>query len=763
MKKNKSNKLKFTWISLFIIIVGLGIVLMLKPLFQNINYGLDLQGGFEILYEVDPIESNKKITNEMLLGTYNVLQKRIDSLGVSEPDITIEGKDTIRVKLAGVTNEEEARKQLGQVANLTFRDSTDKLLMTSDILKAGGARLTTDENGKPAVSLAITDNETFYNVTNKVKDMTDNVIVIWLDFKPLINSYAKSKGYCGDSASNCISAAQVSQAFASDVIISGNFSASEAQNLTDLINSGSLPTKLTEISSDSVNASLGTEALNKTLYAGIIGIILIIVFMITAYKFSGIIASFTILIYTFLSFLVFYLIGGVLTLPGLAAMVLGIGMAIDASVITFERIKEELYEGRNSKIAFKLGFKRSFTAILDANITTLIVAIILYIFGVSSVKGFATMLIISIIVTMFVMVYILKWVMKAYINSNVFEKHPGLFIGVKKNKIVDFDSDKPRFAHFSKLEFVKNRKLFFIISLTIIIIGMGFIFTKGFNLGIDYKGGTNITVMSNSNLNKSVLKDDLKELKLEAEDISFIDDNKGASIVLKGKLNEKSVHEVKNYFNEKYDYEPNVSVVSDVVKKELTKNALYSIIWAALGIIIYVTMRFTSKYAISAVVAILHDVLIVICFFSIFGMEINSIFIAAILTIIGYSINDTIVSYDRIRENLEKNKIAKSTKSLDVVVNKSIQETFTRTIFTALTTLFPVICLIFLGSFEIINFNIALFVGLIAGGYSSLFVAAQLWLIMESKQNKNSKTIQKKPKKIVKTKAQELDVKGINY
>ncbi|MBR2248856.1 MAG: hypothetical protein IJ880_17910 [Bacilli bacterium] len=344
-KERKSRKGKVITTASFLILLVVGICFLFVPLFKSLKFGLDLQGGFEILYKVESIDGSK-MNHDKIMATYKTLSKRIDSLGVSEPEISIEG-NKIRVKLAGVKDPDEARKQLSTVASLSFRDTEDNLLMDSNVLTAGGAKISQDNSGKPAVLLQVKDKDKFYEVTNKVKDYGDNknLLVIWLDYEDLKDSYANEGKKCGTSESNCLSAASVSQGFASDVIIQGNFTDEEVSNLVDLINSGSLPSKLTEISSKTVGASFGDATLEKTLIAGIIGIVLIILILIGVYHFAGFISSISMMIYAFLVFAIFWLLGGVLTLPGIAALVLGIGMAVDSNVITFSRIKDELYKG----------------------------------------------------------------------------------------------------------------------------------------------------------------------------------------------------------------------------------------------------------------------------------------------------------------------------------------------------------------------------------------------------------------------------------
>ena len=343
-KKNSKKRVLFKSVILVILVTVIGFLFV--PLFKGLKFGLDLQGGFEILYKAESIDGSK-MNKEKITATYKTLSKRIDSLGVSEPEIIVEGNDRIRVKLAGVKNPEEARTQLSTVATLSFRDTDDNLLMTSDVLKAGGAKIGQDSTGNPAVSLSVKDKDKFYEVTKSISERGEgnNYIVIWLDYNDLTDSYAKEKGQCGTSGSRCLSSATVSQGFASDVIIQGNFTQDEVSNLVDLINSGSLPSKLTEISSNTVGASFGEKTLSTTLIAGIIAIAAIMIILMVIYHFSGFISSVSMMIYTFLVFGIFWLVGGVLTLPGIAALVLGIGMAVDSNVITFARIKEELLKG----------------------------------------------------------------------------------------------------------------------------------------------------------------------------------------------------------------------------------------------------------------------------------------------------------------------------------------------------------------------------------------------------------------------------------
>ena len=693
------------------------------PLFNDMKFGLDLKGGFEVLYQVKRSDG-KKVSSSDMNSTYDTLKRNVDSLGVSEPEITMEGTDRIRVKLAGVTDIEAARKALSSVANISFRDTKDKLLMDSSVIK--GAKLSYDEDGKPAISLQVKDKEKFLEATTLVskKEDSNNVMVIWYNFETGVNSYEKDKETCGNEGSDCLSAATVSQGFSSDVIITGNFTKEEAERLATSINAGSITTKLNEISSQNVNASYGKGVLSKTLIAGVIGMILVIIFMSILYKFYGFISGINLVLYMLLVMGVFWLIGGVLTLPGIAALVLGIGMAVDSCVITAERIKEEMSSGKSINTAFESGNKESWSSIFDANVTTLIVAIVLFIFGESSVKGFATMLIITIFATMLVMVLINKKLLKSFVNTKIFDKKPSAFISYKSS-----EQKKDKY----KINSIKLLKKCFIISASYIVIGIVLFLINGLNLGIDFRSGTDANIKADGLTIKEVTKD-FKKLGYEIISIEKQENNE-IYVKLNEELKEDGINKVNNYFDDKYNAKTEINVVTNIVKQELVKNAIYSVLIAAIAIIIYISIRFKFSYALSSIIALVHDALVVIILFSLFKIEVNVIFIVALLTSVGYSINNTIVVFDRIRENLSNNsKINKDV--LKEIVNKSINETFARSIFTTITTLIPIICLIIIGSKGIFPFNIAMIFGLLAGLYSSTLLAGQIWYTIE-KRNLN--------------------------
>ena len=755
MKKNNKGKVIRTAILLVLLVVIL--CFLCVPLFKNLKFGLDLQGGFEILYKVESIDDSK-MTHDKIMATYKTLSKRIDSLGVTEPEITIEGNDKIRVKLAGVTNPEEARKQLSTVATLSFRDADDNLLMSSDVLVSGGAKVSQDSSGNPAVALSVKDKDEFYKVTNKVKDYDQNLIVIWLDYNDEEDSYASEGSLCGTDESNCLSAATVSQGFASDVIIQGNFTEDQVENLVDLINSGSLPSKLTEISSQTVGASFGDNTLQTTFLAGVIGITLIILFLIVVYRFAGFISAISMLIYTFLVFLVFWVVGGVLTLPGIAALILGIGTAVDSSIITFARIKDELYRGKSLPMAFKEGTKESFSAILDANVIVLLVSIIMFIFGESSIKGFATMQIITVAIIMVTMVGLNRLLLKLFIKTNYFNDKTKLFINVKSEDIPDVSkNEEVKVVPLKNFNFFKYTKQFVGLSIVILVLGVVMFFVQGLNLSVDYQSGSDIAIVTEEKLTDAKLNKDLKELGLEKRDIEITKDE--TNILVNDVLEGDEVDKVTNYFEEKYDAQTNIGVVSNVVQQELVKNAILSVFLSLLGIILYISIRFKFSYAVGGVASLFHDVLFIFALFIVFRLQISTMFIAAILAIIGYSINDTIVTFDRIREELSNVPEKKLSKEVVwKVTNRAICETFVRTVHTFLSTLIPIVILIFLGSKEILTFNLAMLFGFIAGAYSSIYIAAVIFATIESKNIGKPK----KKKVIYTDEYEEKQIKGIN-
>lgn len=706
-----------------------------KNSMENIILGLDLQGGFEILYEAEPVNEGDIVDRSVLVHTVEALNKRANVLGVSEPNIEIEGDNRIRVQLAGVDNQNKAREILSTQAELTFRDANDVELLNGTDLVEGGAKQSFDEQGRPNVVVKLKDAEKFKKVTEHVLKLApENQLIIWLDFEEG-DSY---KEELLKENPKFISAPNVNEVFnTTDVTIQGDFTIEEAQELASLLNAGALPVKLNEIYSTSVGAKFGEQAMEKTVLAGIIGILIIFLFMMFFYRLPGFIATVTLSAYIYLILVVFDWMNAVLTLPGIAALILGVGMAVDANIITYERIKEEMKLGKSLRSAYKAGNRRSLLTIVDANITTILAAAVLFYFGTSSVKGFATMLMVSIVVSFLTAVYLTRILLSLLVNSRMFDKKPQWF-GVKQTEIMDIaktnqDTDVP--TKFDHIDFVKHRKRFFFISSLMVFAGLIVLFVAKLNLGIDFSSGTRIEVLSNESLTANEIESEFEKLGLEPDEVILSGEENEIGVArFVGVFDQKTIANVKEHFQNQYDLEPNVSTVSPTVGKELARNALIAVLIASVGIIIYVSLRFEFYMALAAIVALIHDAFFIIAFFSITRLEVDITFIAAVLTVIGYSINDTIVTFDRIKENMKKKKKLKSIDDLAEVVNKSLQQTFTRSINTVVTVLFAVVALLIFGSSSILNFNIALLVGLVAGTYSSLFIAAQLWLVWKGKK-----------------------------
>ncbi|MBL4985455.1 protein translocase subunit SecDF [Bacillus safensis] len=721
---------------LVVLLIGTGVGLLTKPVAKDMTLGLDLQGGFEVLYDVHPVKKEDKITNSVLVSTVEALNRRANVLGVSEPNISIEGNNRIRVQLAGVKDQNRAREILSTEAQLSFRDTNDKELLNGADLVENSAKQTFSQTNEPIVTVKLKDAKKFGDVTRKVAAMApNNQLVIWLDYQKG-DSFKKE---VSKSNHKYVSAPNVNQEInSSDVQIEGKFTVQEAKDLASILNAGALPVKLTEKYSTSVSAQFGEQALNETVFAGTVGIAFIFLFMLFYYRLPGLIAVITLSAYIYITLQVFDWMGAVMTLPGIAALILGVGMAVDANIITYERIKEELKLGKSVRSAFRSGNRRSFATIFDANLTSIIAGGVLFFFGTSSVKGFATMLILSILTSFITAVFLSRFLLGLLVESRALDRKKGWF-GVRKKDIMSIhettENTEPK-TPFDKWDFVSKRKGFMIFSIAVTIAGIIVLSIFKLNAGIDFASGTRIDVQSDHKLTTAQVEQDFKKLGLETDSVvlSGQKENQAAARFV-GVPNKEKIAEVKDYFKDKYGTEPNVSTVSPTVGKELARNALYAVIIASIGIIIYVSIRFEYKMAIAAIASLLYDAFFIVAFFSITRLEVDVTFIAAILTVIGYSINDTIVTFDRVREQMKKRK-PKTIEDLSYIVNLSLQQTFTRSVNTVLTVVVVVVALLIFGSASITNFSIALLVGLLTGVYSSLYIAAQIWLMWKGRELK---------------------------
>ncbi|API79615.1 protein translocase subunit SecDF [Staphylococcus argenteus] len=728
---------------LLVVLLFAGMAATYKSVVKNVNLGLDLQGGFEVLYQVDPLHKGDKIDKKALQSTAQTLENRVNVLGVSEPKIQVEEPNRIRVQLAGVTDQNEARKILSSQANLTIRDAEDKVKLNGSDIKQGSAKQEfKQETNQPTVTFKVKDKNKFKKVTEEISKKRDNVMVVWLDFKKG-DSYKKE---AQKKNPKFISAASVDQPINSDSVeISGGFKGQEgvkkAKQIAELLNAGSLPVDLKEIYSNSVGAQFGQDALDKTVFASFIGVALIYLFMLGFYRLPGLVAIIALTTYIYLTLVAFNFISGVLTLPGLAALVLGVGMAVDANIIMYERIKDELRIGRTIKQAFSKANKSSFLTIFDSNLTTVIAAAVLFFFGESSVKGFATMLLLGILMIFVTAVFLSRFLLSLLVSSNVFKNQYWMF-GVNKNKRhnisegVDVHDLK---TSFEKWNFVKLAKPLIGLSILIVVVGLVILYIFKLNLGIDFSSGTRVDFQSKQTISQQKVEQVVKDSGLKADQIQINGkDNKVATVQFKDDLTRAQDNKLSDNIKSKFGDTPQINTVSPIIGQELAKNAMLALIYASIGIIIYVSLRFEWRMGLSSVLALLHDVFIIVAIFSLFRIEVDLTFIAAVLTIVGYSINDTIVTFDRVRENLQKIKVITTPEQIDDIVNRSIRQTMTRSVNTVLTVIVVVVAILFFGAPTIFNFTLALFIGLISGVFSSIFIAVPLWGMMKKRQLKKS-------------------------
>ncbi|MDG0845152.1 protein translocase subunit SecDF [Staphylococcus equorum] len=729
----------------FIVLVALllgAMAFTYKSVVKDVSLGLDLQGGFEVLYQVDPLQKDDKIDDKAVKSTAKTLENRVNVLGVSEPKIQVEDKNRIRVQLAGVKNQSEARDVLSSQANLTIRDADDNIKLTGKDIQQGSAKQEFKENtNQPAVTFQLKDSDKFKKVTEEISKKDENVMVVWLDYEKG-DSYHKE---VTKKDPKFVSAASVDKPINSDSVeISGGFNGEEgikeAKQIADLLNAGSLPVDLNEIYSNSVGAQFAQDALDKTVFAAVIGIAVIYLFMLGFYRLPGLVAIIALTAYIYLTMVAFNFISGVLTLPGLAALVLGVGMAVDANIIMYERIKDELKIGRTLKQAYKKANKSSFLTIFDAQLTTVIAAAVLFFFGESSVKGFATMLLIGILMIFVTAVFLSRLLLSLLVSSNYFKKSYWLF-GVNKKDIHNINEEKDIHnlrTPYERWDFMKLAKPLLSLSAIIIIVGAIILFIFKLNLGIDFTSGTRVDFESENKVSEEKVTQTLEDKDFKPSQVSLGENGQNATVQFKNDLSKDEVAKIKSTIDNEFGNDPTVNTVSPVIGRELAKNAMFTLVYAAIGIIIYTTFRFEWRMGLSSVIALLHDAFMIVAVFSLFRLEVDITFIAAVLTIIGYSINDTIVTFDRVRENLHKVKVITKKSQIDDIVNRSIRQTMTRSINTVLTVVIVVISLLAFGAPSIFNFSLALLIGLISGVFSSVFIAVPLWGIMKKRQLKKS-------------------------
>lgn len=709
---------------IFVAIVGIGD--KAKGSAKGIRLGLDLAGGVSITYET--VKENP--TDEEMNDTVYKLQKRVDDSGQTEASVYKEGDNRINVDIPGATDAEETLKALGRVGEIFF------ILGTGNVETVG---MDTETN-QPIYELTRTleeikaDGHVILDGTDIQKadavwyqeyNVTHNAVSLVLNEGGAAKFAKATTAHVGEPIAivydgEVISAPVVQQPLTDGKAqISGGFSAEEANTLATTIRVGALPLELRELRSNVVGATLGAEAISTSLLAAGIGLVLVFIFMAIRYRLPGVAADLALCIYVALTAICLNLLEVTLTLPGLAGIILSIGMAVDANVIIFSRIQEEIGAGKTVQTAIKLGFEKAFSAIFDGNITTLIAAIVLLCLGSGTVKGFAVTLALGIVLSMFTALFVTRQIMYGLYDAG-------------------FDNEKlyGEVKGYKEFKFSKHGVKFALISGALILAGvvcMGVSkATSGEILayGLDFKGGTAMTVTFPEGTTPTIgeLETAVRTSIGKEAVVNLVKDTNAAMVkteeLSEDQRNALVAHWVSNYGASESEIE--IQSISGTVSGEMKKDAILAVAVATVLMLIYIWIRFSNlAFAFSAVLALVHDVLIVLTVYAVTRISVGNTFIACMLTIVGYSINATIVVFDRIREN-RKEQLKKETE--EDIVNKSIAQTFTRNIYTSLTTFFMVASLAIFGVPSIREFAFPLMAGIVCGAYSSICVTGLLWL-----------------------------------
>ena len=690
---------------------------------KQLKYGLDINGGVYVLLEADSKETGTELT-AIMNQTKSVLENRVNAMGISEAQVSIEGTNRIRVEMPGVEDAEEAIKQIGRTAQLQFFLPDNTLALTGEGISDsqiandtdnGGYKITIDFTSEGSDLFADATEKAFNGVESKMLDedgnpVSENSIVIALDDEvisaPTVHEKINSR--------SC------------EITRPGGFSETEASQLSALIRGGALPANLTEINSSVQTATIGANALKLSVKAGAIGLGLILVLMVIAFGMLGLVADLALLLYVQFVLWTMAGIGSVLTLPGIAGIILSICMAVDSNVIIFTRIREEIQKGKSIRVAVDMGYRAALTTVIDSQTTTLVAAFVLYIFGTTSVKGFALTLMIGTVISVITAVLITQLFVNLLAESERFGKNK--FFGVKED-------GTPRFSWKWNIDFIKNRKKFYAISIAVILIGIGAFAFKGFNYGIDFTGGTMMQIELGKEASIDEIKETIAEYNLDPQIVYASDNNSQIIIRTIKDLKSDQRTAVVDTLQEKYGFKDSDVLASEefgpTVGKDLRRNAIKSILIAALCMLIYIRFRFKEwTYGLAAVAGLAHDVLVTLSIYAVFRLTINNPFIAGILTVVGYSINDTIVVFDRIRENSKFYKRKQGAQ----LINDSINQTLSRTIMTSLTTFAAMIPLFVMVSSELRSFLIPLMIGVFVGTYSSVFLCSPLFYELTKKE-----------------------------
>lgn len=682
----------------FVAFVGIG--KQHKGTAEHIRLGLDLDGGVSITYEA----TKKNPTATEMSDTKYKLQKRVENYS-TEAAVYQEGTNRINVDIPGVTDANAILEELGKAGALEFKNEAGEVVLTGKDIATAEAGTQTDQTTgqtKYVVQLKMNASGTskFANATQEAVATTPHKkIAIEYDGKQISNPVVNSAITNGEA------------------VIEGQSSFEEAENLASTIRIGALPLELKEIRSNVVGAKLGEEALKTSLIAGLIGLIVVLLFMSIYYRIPGIASSIALLIYILADIIMINAFDVTLTLPGIAGVILSIGMAVDANVIIFTRIREELTAGKSVRSAIKAGFDKALSAIVDGNITTLIAAAVLYFKGSGTVKGFAQTLAIGIVISMFTALFVTRTILNALYSVGLDDVK---FFGLQKE--------------IKTYNYIKHMKAFFAISAVLILIGFGGMFVNKQKIGtvlkydLDFSGGTQTQVTFNGDIpSNTEIADVFKDATGETASVSSIQ-GENAVLVKTNTLNLSKRTKLEKALIDKYSISKDeiaTESISSSVSDEMKSDAVIAVVIATICMLIYIWIRFKDlAFGASAVLALVHDVLVVLMVYSVCRISVGNTFIACMLTIVGYSINATIVIFDRIRENKKgKSKIA----DIEKVVNDSISQTFSRSINTSLTTFVMVFFLAIMGVDSVKEFAVPLMVGIICGCYSSICITGTVW------------------------------------
>ena len=711
---------------------------------EGIKLGLDLSGGVSITYDI--VEDNPSATD--IADTIAKLEERAASY-TTEYSVYQVGDDRITVEIPGVYDANEVLNDLGSPgalyfirqkdsdgnANYTYDSSTGEYVLNYDIdtLVENGSVVMTGSDVKSAEATYEKSSSGVQQNTPVVAlTLKDDAVQTWADVTTEAYANGESVGIYYDD--HFISVPRVSAAITDgNCVINGMSDFQEAENLATFIRVGAINLKLQELESNVEGAQLGGAALSSSIKAAGIGLALVMLFMIVMYGISGFAASVGLGIYTSLVIAFVYWFEITLTLPGIAGIILGIGMAVDANVIVFARIREEIAAGRTVSSAINEGYKKALSAILDGQVTTFIAALVLMVLGSGTVKGFAYTLIISIVLSLFTALFVAKYLMQ------------GLYaIGFKSEKLYGRAKDR------KPINFLKHKAVYFIISIVVIVagfVGMGVYSAQGsraLNYSLEFAGGTSTKADFGKDYTVEQVESDIvPEVAAVIGDnaIQATTVNGSTDIVLKTRtltLDERE--ELDSMLVEKFGVDESsieTQSISSTISSEMRSDAIKAVIVACIFMLLYIWFRFKDiRFATSAILALVHDVLVVLTAYALIRISVGGTFIACMLTIVGYSVNDTIVIFDRIRENMHglKNQDA---EGLAEIANKSLTQTLSRSINTSITTFIMVLLLFIMGVSSIREFALPLMVGLLCGSYSSIFIATEIWYVMKLHFGKN--------------------------